>query len=982
MRRKPITLVFLLCFCSIITAQHNGETIIKSRLADFFRNYHNPAISNTEPCRLDSVRVDTVSHSVSLFANSSFAAQSFTKETIQSIRNNITQLLPAPYNAYNLKVYANRTLMEELSPLADYAETTAARSWNNITNNSNPWVLPVSAVFEAPAGLQGRHVSVSASHGRYFDVEKNVWKWQRPRLFCTTEDLFTQSIVVPFLIPMLENAGAIVFTPRERDMNKHEVIVDNDRIEQQGEYIEKNGVYEWQDVGIGFGNNQGDVYLDSHNPFLMGTCRGADTQTSKRQTSSITWTPSIPADGQYAVYVSYKSLPNSVSDALYIVRHNGINTQFHVNQQIGGGTWVYLGTFDFRAGQSSDNCIVLTNQSNYRGVITADAVRLGGGMGNIARWDSIHAPVRSGVSRYLEGSRYTAQWYGVPYKYYSTKNSINDYGDDINARSLMTNYVTAGSCIMPGDTGLCVPIEMSVAVHSDAGTTADNTPIGTLGIYTTGKFTDTRTDFEGWLAEGLFPSNLSRLTSRDLCDIVMTQVDNDLRHYNGQWNRRQLFDKNYSESREPCMPSMILETLSHQNFADMLIGHDPVQKFRIARAIYKGMLRFSAQMHKQEEVIVQPLPVQNFSALLDAVGDSVCLSWEATPDEIEATARPDYYILYKSEGDLGYDNGTRVESNKVTLPVNRGKLTRFRVTAANRGGQSMVSEELSVFSALRIGRQALIINGFQRMAAPQPVHAVGQKGFDMNQDPGVVYQKNPCFCGKQFDFSSVSDSGNSGSEYEDLVVAGNTWDFPTRYGKDIIAADSTLSFSSCSRGAVEADTFRSTLPDLLVVILGAQRSDGYSQSSQPCFTPNLRDFIQTCSHNHISMLVSGAYIGEDVGNLSQESFLQTALHCQPSFPHLLTDTTAVVQGMGAEFSLEHEANERSYSTRRVSVLTPTSEAFTCLTYPSSVTSAAVAYAGADGKTLTFGFPLEMIRETEVRRGILGAALSFLLTTNP
>ena len=49
-----------------------------------------------------------------------------------------------------------------------------------------------------------------------------------PRLFCTTEDLFTQSFIIPYLIPMLENAGANVFTPRERDTQKQEVIVDND----------------------------------------------------------------------------------------------------------------------------------------------------------------------------------------------------------------------------------------------------------------------------------------------------------------------------------------------------------------------------------------------------------------------------------------------------------------------------------------------------------------------------------------------------------------------------------------------------------------------------------------------------------------------------------------------------------------------------------------------------------------------------------
>ena len=36
----------------------------------------------------------------------------------------------------------------------------------------------------------------------------------------------------------------------------------------------------------------------------------------------------------------------------YLVFHNGGVTEFKVNQQIGGGTWVYLGTFEFDKGNN------------------------------------------------------------------------------------------------------------------------------------------------------------------------------------------------------------------------------------------------------------------------------------------------------------------------------------------------------------------------------------------------------------------------------------------------------------------------------------------------------------------------------------------------------------------------------------------------------------------------------------------------------
>ena len=45
--------------------------------------------------------------------------------------------------------------------------------------------------------------------------------------------------------------------------------------------------------------------------------------------------------------------------------------------------------------------VVLSNESKEKGVVCADAVRFGGGMGNIARGGET-----SGLPRYLEGSRY------------------------------------------------------------------------------------------------------------------------------------------------------------------------------------------------------------------------------------------------------------------------------------------------------------------------------------------------------------------------------------------------------------------------------------------------------------------------------------------------------------------------------------------------------------------------------------------------
>ena len=186
------------------------------------------------------------------------------------------------------------------------------------------------------------------SHGRYFDQEQNRWRWQRSRLWETCEDLYTQSYVVPYLVPMLERAGANVLLPRERDVQTEEVIADNDPgVDTGSSYAEFTGDRRWFDAGAGFAHNR-EVYVECENPFTEGTARGVQTITEGRE-SRAQWSADLPESGEYAVYVSYKTVDRSTEDALYTVRHLGGESRFAVNQTMGGGTWIYLGTFRFTA---------------------------------------------------------------------------------------------------------------------------------------------------------------------------------------------------------------------------------------------------------------------------------------------------------------------------------------------------------------------------------------------------------------------------------------------------------------------------------------------------------------------------------------------------------------------------------------------------------------------------------------------------------
>lgn len=956
-------------FCSGILFSQVENNKLKIRLTEYFKNYVNPNYTSKDKITVKQVLVDESVPLVSVYVSDSFGGQPFTPELVAQIYQEVQQQLPSPYNTWQLLIYAKEFPIQNLIPISMWEERNDSSRFyaKKSLFKGNPWVTPMSLPYKVENGLQGRHLCLWASHGKFFHAGKKRWEWQRPHLFCTIEDLFTQTIVVPYLIPMLENAGAVVFTPRERDWQRHEILVDNDTPSKNGTYTEENGKYQWMDAGTGFAHVR-DWYFDHDSPFLDGSARMIETQSGKRDLSNISWFPQVQQEGEYAVYVSYKTMPNSVSDATYIVRHKGVDTKFRVNQQMGGGTWVYLGTFEFGTDNPIDNCVQLTNQSNYRGVITADCVRFGGGMGNIARiTKGMPSGVGSGLPRFLEGSRYYAQWAGFPYYVYSPFESQDDYSDDIKGRPLMANYVARGSAYLPGDSGLSVPLEFSMGVHSDAGFRPDHSHIGTLGIYTT-----------DW-NNGRTGAGLSRLTSRDLVNFVMNHITNDLQNTFGQWTRRQMYDKNYGESREPLIPGIILETLSHQNFWDLYRGHDPYFKFTMARAIYKGILQYITEVYKLDNVATQPLPVHNVAAHVDPINNRVELSWTPTYDPQDPSSDPESYIVYTRVGNEGYDNGIVVKGNtSVTLDLRPEEMHHFKVAALNSGGASLMSEEVCAQCMGNDAPRILLVNGFQRVAGPQPVDTPEMQGFDIFKDPGVVDNKMPGYCGAQFNFDINrigKQLGESGEELEGMIVAGNTHDFTTRHAKDI-ASTLRCNIGSCSSAAIERVPV--TQYHLMDIIMGAQKVDGYSSRLYKTFTPELRNAVTHFTLSGGNVMVSGAYIGSDMLSPEEQRFTSDV------FKYRLTgvqpnDSITTISGMNTELTVFGRMNEVCYPVPCMDVISPVEGAFPTMAYRPVGLSAAVAYQGADYHSLAFGFPLECITDPHVRRSIFYAATQFLLT---
>lgn len=915
-------------------AQNSNTSAIKDKLENYFKNYKPQGAQFSRTAHLSDLEMDDENETLTVKVNDAFAEQSFTPQVVEDIYAKIKEVLPSPYDDYFLQVKTHNYEIQELIPNRLKKHKDKTRMWGTTDYQGEPWVKNMDVPHDITEGLQNRHLSLWASHGRYYDVKNGVWKWQRPKLFGTTEDLFTQTIVVPYLIPMLENAGAVVFTPRERAWQKEEVIVDNDGSKRN--YIEATSHGKWKDAPMAGFAYHDTAYVDNENPFMAGTARMVKTTNSKSRYSLASYQPDFPKSGRYAVYVSYQTVDNSIDNAEYTVWHKGERTVFHVNQRMGGGTWVYLGTFEFDKGYSEFNRVTLTNQSNQSGVVTTDAVRFGGGMGNIRRGETV-----SGLPRAIEGARYYAQWAGMPYSVYSGRMGTDDYADDINVRSNMTNYLAGGSPFVPDTTGLRVPIELSLAVHSDAGIAKEeNGIIGTLSIFTSN------------FNEGKLNAGISRLASRDFADALLTNVSTGLQYQYGRWNRRELYDRNYSETRLPAVPSAILETLSHQNFNDMRYGHDPHFKFTLARIIYKTILRYVNEQHNRS-CVVAPLAPENF--YIELSKNKARLHWEEVTDLQEPSAEATGYIVYTSQGGADFNNGTYVKGKSHELELEPDMLYHFKVVAVNKGGRSFPSETLSAYYHPGAKKTVMIVNNFHRLSSPAIRTIGGEKEFDINDDPGITYGTTAGWAGLSF-------------------VAGNEFNYVTTHAKAIASAQE-YNIVSASDKVIEDGKVKLKNYPLVDLVLGLERNDGHSLVYYKTFTKSMRKTLTDYTRRGGALLVSGAYIGTDIMGTEEEQFVSETLKCTYGGQYRAENNQ--VNGLGTVIPYYNMLNEEHYAATSADILRPAAPAFTVMQYADGQ-DAAVAYKGKDYRSFTMGFPFECIMDEQKQGAIMRGILNFLL----
>lgn len=958
---------------------------------------------------LDSIAVQRESHRVQLFFSPTITHLPIRHHWLGYLENEFMNMLGWRFKNYHLELIARERQMHEFIPNYFRKGYYAIDSLRIRPKSPIPPLVRRSAQPHFAHGLSGHHIALWHSHGYYYDAGNDRWQWQRARLFGTIEDMLTMEYVVNYITPMLENSGANVLIPRERDIQVNKVIVDISDSADDSELVLYHGDSQWQEVPGGFALR--DTLFDGENPFRMGN----HLRIPANSGGTLVYVPDIPEHGYYAVYTSWAQASQNIDDAMYTVNYMGGNASFRVNQQMGYGTWVYLGNYYFLKGKNRETgSVILSSDSDQQGFVTADAVRFGGGMGNIARRASVEGiPNRQSSSdagssvfnqtgfsseeetagwklsespRFVEGARYYLQYAGMPDTLvYSLNEGKNDYNDDYMSRGEWVNYLI-GAPLGPernrSSQGLNIPIDLSLSFHTDAGVTPSDSVIGTLAIYSAQR--------DG----GMYPDGVSRLAGRDLSDVIQDQIVSDIRAMaNPQWTRRAIWDRQYSEAWRPNVPAMLLELYSHQNLADISYGLDPRFQFIASRAIYKGILRFLAQ-NEGREAVVQPLPPDHF-AISHQTGKQIRLSWQAVEDPLEPSATAQYFKVYRREEGQGFDQGSITENNYIYLDLPEwGKIYSFKVTALNGGGESFSSETLSVALMPDPDKKVLIVNGFDRISGPGVFDTGALAGLSWWDDMPIPYRYSVSTTGVQYDYSRQSpwlddDSPGWGASYGDqekLIIPGNNFDYPAVHGKSIRNAG--YSFVSMSRKAFESEQIDLSGHLAVNIIMGKQKglpswldndSIVFSVYTEPMIN-NLKAYAGSGGN----ILITGAYVGTDMVQQEDKKAIDFAAEWlgyswrtnNASNTGEVYPTDAAASLVLPELIFNAGLHPHIYTVEAPDAIEAAGEnSIVAYRYGSNKTSAAVVFAG-EHKAFTLGFPFESVIAADQRDELMRRILYF------
>ncbi len=507
-----------------------------------------------------------------------------------------------------------------------------------------------------PTGsLSGKTVWLSPGHGWLWNTNTNSFLTQRGNTNDMVEDFGSIDNVNQQFIQYLRNAGANVWSVREKDSNPNEVIVDND-----------DGAPGYTTTGA-WSTSSSTGYNGGTYEFVF---------SAPTTTATAIYTPSIPKEGWYWISVFYREGGNRSVDTQYEVNHAGGSTIVSINQEVHGLTWVHLGQFYFDQG-TAGNVSLLNQSSDPAGsqAIIADAVRFGGGTGQLNDCAYPSSPP-SNHDRADESARQYARFQGYP-----------TCESDVVTRPHYAEWELAKGTTTEQNNAVYV------SLHSNA---FNGSARGTVTYMYNGTSTPNS-------------SLLRNLLQQELIDAIHSCWD-------AGWQDRGVNSANFGEVRElTTMPGALVELAFHDNIDDAAALTNPYFRDLAARAMYKAILKFFNQRDGSPVTMTPDSPTHTMA--FNSGNGSITLEWDAPIVDCFSGDAATGYQVYMGTHGYGFEDGIAVSGTSYTFTgLNPNTTYYFQVSSTNAGGESFPTATVAARTPNACFEvPLLIVDGFDRL---------------------------------------------------------------------------------------------------------------------------------------------------------------------------------------------------------------------------------------------------------------------------
>lgn len=522
----------------------------------------------------------------------------------------------------------------------------------------------------ADGALSGKAIYLSQCHGlRWYDT-LGRFSTQRGNNFDTVEDFHNPEGMNQYLTVYLENAGANVFTVKERDHTAESVIVDDT---DPGFRLSGGDA---RNAGRGWGRQSTWAY--GGEPFRSG-----GTQRVPADGGSVaTWTLEAPRDDEYAVYVSWDSAAEHASDAHYRITHAGGVIDRRFDQRVHGSTWQYVDTLWIPADRPLKIELIADSAEPGR-FLSIDAARIGGGTGVIERHgETTDRP------RWEESAILATQYNGAPPSVYDPWNERD--GSDPTARSRWADWEHPS-----GEDALYL------SWHSNA--TSNGSARGTVTYIYEG---NSGAAFAG-------SSDFAWAVQDELVDAFRT-------NWEPGWTDRGVKSAAFAEvnpGHNNEMPAILVELAFHDNEVDSAYLKHPQFRLDASRAMYRGTVRYFAERDGTTPVYLPEAPVG--LTLTHSESGELRLTWRDGPTGAPYGDSPTGYLVQTSADGRAWDEGFAVTGRSTTLQARAGQTRFVRVMATNDGGISFASEVVGARRSSQGYAPVLVVDAFDRYETGQ-----------------------------------------------------------------------------------------------------------------------------------------------------------------------------------------------------------------------------------------------------------------------